>query len=107
MRKKELAAKAMLMPKTIWISRRKPPEVSPKASVRPVMMMIITATILANGPSIESRTDCSGASHGMPEPAAWAAGVKVTARTTAVAARATRSEARRRVWITREVLRRE
>ena len=41
------------MPKTIWIRRRNPPEVSPKASVRPVTMMMITAMILATGPSIE------------------------------------------------------
>ena len=52
-RKKLDAAKAIDRPKTIWISRRKPPEVSPKASVRPVTMMMITATILATGPSIE------------------------------------------------------
>src|SRR5690606_34337689 len=64
-RKKELAAKAMEMPKTIWISRRKPPPVSPKASVRPVTIMMITATIFATGPSTESRMDCSGASQGI------------------------------------------
>src|SRR5216684_6632237 len=33
-RKKELAAKAIERPNTIWISRRKPPEVSPNANVR-------------------------------------------------------------------------
>src|SRR5690606_19929739 len=64
-RKKLDAANAMEMPKTIWISRRKPPPVSPKASVRPVTMMMITATILATGPSTDSRIDCSGASQGM------------------------------------------
>jgi hypothetical protein len=73
-RKKLDAAKAIDRPNTIWISRRKPPDVSPKASVRPVTMMMITATILATGPSIDSRIDCSGASHGMDEPPAWAAG---------------------------------
>src|SRR5690606_38292571 len=69
-RKKLDAAKAMDRPKTIWISRRKPPEVSPKASVKPVMMMMITATILATGPWTDSRMRWSGSSHGMPEPAA-------------------------------------
>ena len=34
-RKKLDAANAIERPKTIWIRRRKPPEVSPKASVRP------------------------------------------------------------------------
>src|SRR5689334_12802125 len=53
-RKKLDAANAIDNPKTIWIRRRKPPEVSPKASVRPVTMMMITAKILATGPS----TDC-------------------------------------------------
>ena len=38
------------------------------------MMMIITAMILATGPSIDSRMDCSGASQGMEEPDACAAG---------------------------------
>src|SRR3546814_14746359 len=47
LRKKELAAKAIDRPNTIWISRRNPPEVSPKARLRPVTMMMITATILA------------------------------------------------------------
>src|SRR5438309_3407342 len=72
LRKKDDAAKAIDRPKTIWISRRKPPAVSPKASVSPVVMMMITATILATGPCTESRTFCSGSSQGMPEPAAWA-----------------------------------
>src|SRR5690606_38131361 len=71
-RKKLDAAKAMEMLKTIWISRRKPPPVSPKASVRPVTMMMITATIFATGPSTDSRMDCSGASQGMEEPEAQA-----------------------------------
>ena len=53
-RKKLDAANAIDRPKTIWISRRKPPDVSPKASDRPVTMMMITAMILATGPS----TDC-------------------------------------------------
>ena len=56
-RKKLDAANAMLRPKTIWISRRKPPEVSPNASVKPVTMMMMTAMILATGPSIDSRID--------------------------------------------------
>ena len=69
-RKKLDAAKAIERPKTIWISRRKPPEVSPKASVRPVTMMTITEMILATGPWMDSRICCSGCSHGMLEPAA-------------------------------------
>src|SRR5207245_8542052 len=71
-RKKLDAAKAMDRPKTIWMSRRKPPLVSPKASESPVTIMMITATILATGPCTDSRIDCSGASYGMFEPAAKA-----------------------------------
>src|SRR5579885_3406359 len=64
-RKKLDAAKAMLRPNTIWMSRRKPPLVSPKASVRPVTMMMITDTTLATGPWMLSRIWLSGCSHGM------------------------------------------
>src|SRR6185437_10339064 len=71
-RKNEEAANAIDRPNTIWIRRRNPPLVSPKASVRPVTMMMMTAMILATGPWIESRMDCSGASQGMFEPAARA-----------------------------------
>ena len=56
-RKKLDAANAMESPKTICTNRRKPPELSPKASVRPVTMIMITATIFATGPSIDSRMD--------------------------------------------------
>src|SRR6516162_1834894 len=70
LRKNELAANAIDSPNTIWIRRRKPPEVSPKASDRPVVMMMITAMILETGPCTESRICCSGCSHGMFEPAA-------------------------------------
>ena len=49
-RKNEDAANAMDRPNTIWISLRKPPDVSPKASARPVAMMMITATMRATGP---------------------------------------------------------
>ncbi len=59
-------------PKTIWISLRKPPDVSPKASARPVAMMMMTATMRATGPWIDSRMDCSGPSQGIEEPAACA-----------------------------------
>src|SRR5690606_7333841 len=52
-RKKLDAAKAIERPKTIWNSLRKPPDVSPKASARPVAMMMMTAMILATGPSID------------------------------------------------------
>src|SRR5690606_33761886 len=52
-RKNELAANAMESPKTIWIRRRKPPEVSPNASARPVAIMTMTAMILATGHSMD------------------------------------------------------
>src|SRR5882672_9942652 len=71
-RKKLEAANAIERPKTIWMSRRKPPLVSPKASVSPVTIIMMTAMILATGPWMESRIDCRGASHGMLEPAACA-----------------------------------
>src|SRR5690606_24106086 len=74
LRKKELAAKAMEMPKTIWIRRRNPPPVSPKARISPVTMMMITATMRATGPSTDCRMLVSGASQGIEDPAAWAAG---------------------------------
>ena len=48
-RKKELAAKAIDRPKTIWINLRNPPEVSPKASVKPVTMMMITGHDFGDG----------------------------------------------------------
>src|SRR3546814_43640 len=69
-RKKLDAAKAIDRPKMIWISRRNPPAVSPNASVSPVTMMMITATIFATGPWTDSKTCWSGSSHGIPEPAA-------------------------------------
>ena len=49
-RKKLDAANAMDRPNTIWISLRNPPDVSPKASARPVAMMMMTATMRATGP---------------------------------------------------------
>src|SRR3954452_15330554 len=79
-RKKLDAANAIDNPKTIWIRRRKPPEVSPKASVRPVTMMMITARILATGPSTDWRIWLSGCSQGMLDPAAYAA-VEITKET--------------------------
>lgn len=42
------------------------------------MMMIITAIILATGPSIDSRMACSGASQGIDEPAARAGEANVS-----------------------------
>src|SRR5262249_3369419 len=69
-RKKDDAAKAIDRPNTIWMRRRKPPPASPKASDRPVTMMMITAMILVTGPSIDWRICLSGFSHGMFEPAA-------------------------------------
>src|SRR4051794_40532058 len=68
-RKKLDAANAIDRPKTIWTSRRKPPDVSPNASDSPVTMMMITATILATGPSTDCRIWLSGCSHGIFEPA--------------------------------------
>jgi type IV secretion system protein VirD4 len=82
LRKKLDAAKAMLRPNTIWMSLRKPPLVSPKASARPVVMMIRTATILATGPWTDSSTCCSGSSQGIPDPAA----IAVTGRINVMAA---------------------
>src|SRR5207248_10185323 len=82
-RKKELAANAIERPNTIWINRRKPPEVSPNASVSPVTMMMMTAMILATGPSIDCRICCSGCSQGMLEPAARAGVVAHARRETA------------------------
>src|SRR3546814_3001287 len=73
-RKKLDAANAIDRPNTIWIRRRAPPEVSPKARVRPVMMMIITAMILVTGPSNDSRMDCNDASQGIDDTDARAAG---------------------------------
>src|SRR6201991_1384718 len=69
-RKKLDAANAMDRPNTIWINLRKPPDVSPKASDSPVTMMMMTAMILATGPSTDCRIWLSGCSHGILEPAA-------------------------------------
>src|SRR5260370_38268179 len=67
-RKKELAAKAIESPNTIWINRRIPPEVSPKASARPEPMIMMTAIILATRPWMLWRIWVSGSSPGMCEP---------------------------------------
>src|SRR5216684_2083002 len=84
-RKKELAANAIDRPNTIWISRRKPPDVSPKANERPVTIMMITARILATGPSTDCKIWFSGCSHGMFEPAARA-GIEARAMVQVIAA---------------------
>src|SRR3546814_2978900 len=68
-RKKLDAAKAIERPKMIWMSRRKPPAVSPNASVRPVTMMLITAMLFATGPCPESCNLSTGFSHSLPVPA--------------------------------------
>src|SRR5216683_6141797 len=108
-RKKELAAKAIERPNTIWISRRKPPEVSPNASVRPVTMMMITAMILATGPSTDCRIWFSGCSHGMLEPAAQAGAqsnvVSTVARIMKAAVVAMTRRMRNGRWITAGLLR--
>src|SRR3546814_9435376 len=98
-RKKLDAANAIDRPNTIWIRRRAPPEVSPKASVRPVMMMIITAMILATGPSIDSRMDCKGASQGIDDPEAWAAGASASVRKLTDTAVAMWRRMRKACWI--------
>src|SRR5579871_1479593 len=72
-RKKLEAANAIDKPNTIWINLRKPPDVSPNASDSPVVMMMMTAMILATGPSTDCRIWLSGCSHGMFDPAARAA----------------------------------
>ena len=66
------SAKAMDSPKTICTNLRNPPDVSPKASDRPVTVMMITETIFATGPCTDWRMELSGVSHGMFEPAAYA-----------------------------------
>src|SRR6516225_948935 len=71
-RKKLEAANAIDRPNTIWISLRNPPDVSPNASDNPVVIMMMTAMILATGPSTDCRIWLSGCSHGMLEPAASA-----------------------------------
>src|SRR5262249_7001246 len=65
-----VAAKAIEMPKTIWIILRKPPETSPNASARPLTAIASTAMICAVGPVMDCIIVVSGASQGMPEPAA-------------------------------------
>src|SRR5205823_743951 len=76
-RKNDEAVNAIDRPNTTWIRRRNPPAVSPNARVRPVTMMMMTATIFETGPSIDCRICCSGCSHGMFDPAATA-GAAVT-----------------------------
>src|SRR6267142_3038607 len=108
-RKKELAANAIERPNTIWISRRKPPDVSPNASVRPVTMMMMTAMILATGPSTDCRIWLSGCSHGMLEPAAQAGApsnvVSTGARIMKAAVVAMTRRMRNGRWITAGLLR--
>ena len=51
--------------------RRKPPDESPKASVRPVVMIMITAMIFATRPSTDCSTCCSGCENrGLGDPSA-------------------------------------
>ena len=99
-RKKLEAANAIVRPKTIWISLRKPPLVSPNANASPVAMMTMTAMIRATGPWIDSRMDSSGPSQGMLEPAACAADIssKRAASTAACAARCNRFCALAEMW---------
>src|SRR6516225_8112820 len=62
------------------------PALLPKASDRPVTMMMITAMILATGPSIDCRICWSGCSHGMLEPAANAGAARAVVATNAAIA---------------------
>src|SRR3546814_17080803 len=71
-RKNEDAANAMDRPKTIWTSLRKPTDVSPKASARPVAMMMMAAKLRATAPGMELRLACRGPFQGMLEPATCA-----------------------------------
>ena len=91
-KKKLDAAKAIDRPNTICTSRRKPPDVSPKARLSPVTMMMITATILATGPSMLSRIDWSGASQGIDDPPAWAGPERAMAMMKTAAPKIARSE---------------
>src|SRR3546814_16280230 len=70
LRKKLDAAKAMERPNPIWISRRKPPDVSPTARLRTVTRMLITATILSTGPPILARIHYNAAPPGLNKPPA-------------------------------------
>src|SRR3546814_556206 len=103
-RKKLDAAKAIDRPNTIWMRRRKPPAVSPNASVRPVTIMMMTATILATGPCTDSSTCCSGSSQGMPEPAAWTCVEIATARASPMAATRARDLEKRGIVIMEHLL---
>src|SRR5216683_2743897 len=86
-----------------------PPEVSPNANVRPVTMMMMTAMILATGPSTDCRIWLSGCSHGMLEPAAQAGAqsnvVSTAARVMKAAAVVMTRRMRNRRWITAGLLR--
>ncbi len=67
--------------------------------------MMMTATILATGPSIDSRIDWSGASQGIDEPPAHA-GAAVTSVTKAVlAASMARRAPYRMAWVVMGYLR--
>src|SRR3546814_8294332 len=63
------------------------------------MMMIITAMILATGPSIDSRMDCKGASQGIDDPEAWAAGASASVRKLTDTAVAMWRRMRKACWI--------
>src|SRR3546814_5521778 len=58
-----------------------------------------TATILATGPSMLSRIDCSGASHGIEEPPALAGAETASATKSAVEQSIARRAPCRRAWI--------
>jgi hypothetical protein len=98
-RKKLDAANAIDKPNTIWISLRKPPDVSPHASDSPVEMMMMTAMILAKGPWTDCRIWLSGCSHGMLELAAWAGLTQKQAMTNVVVEAVLRSNEEAKLMI--------
>jgi hypothetical protein len=76
-RKKLDAAKAIDRPKTIWISGGS----RPRCRRRPASGRCDDddhGDDLGDRPSIDSRICCSGASQGMDEPEAWAAGASIS-----------------------------
>src|SRR3546814_4864846 len=83
LRKKLDAANAIDRPNTIWKRRRKPPLLSPNASVRPVVMVTMTATIFATGLWNDSYTCWRSYYQGMPDHAACAEGPIARVRTMA------------------------
>src|SRR3546814_13558955 len=70
-RKNDDAANAIDRPNTIWIRCPKPPAVSPKASVRQVTPMMISAKISATVACTVSSTCSPGSSSALQDPYDW------------------------------------